>query len=312
MKRIILALSLFVVTGTIITLTGCKKAATATTNDSTSAADASNVSNGMNATNDDATNAASTNSNFSGKTEGFELLCGALATYDSVNGIITLTYSGNECLGLIKRVGTVTITLVDYAQGARWKSAGATMQIAYNNLVITNIISGASYTFNGTHYLTNVTGGLAYQILDGTVAGTVKHKHVANFTVTFSNGQQRSWSIRSSRTFTGLGAGTVRTITLTGDTMINGNNNVEIWGTNINGDDFASSLITPVVSDNICGYYHPTTGEYTHFVANRTVDILFGVDAAGNPATGILCPYGFKITYTAGGNAKTLIAPYWF
>lgn len=314
MKRIILALSLFFVTGAVLTINSCKKAAsTTTTNDGASAEDASNVSNGLSATSDDAASAASTNTNFSGKLPGFELLCGALATYDSVNGIITITYNGAECNGIVNRLGTVTITLLDYAQGARWKSAGATLQIVYSNLVITNIISGASYTFNGTHYLTNVTGGLAYQVMDGAVAGTVTHKHVTdNFTVTFANGLQRNWSVRRSRTFAGSGAGTVRTITLAGDTMINGNNNIEMWGTNRNGDAFASSLIAPIVSDNICGYYHPISGEYTHFVANRTGDILFGVNSLGNPSTGILCPFGYKITYTENGVTKTKIDSYWF
>ena len=267
MKKIILVFTLCLAIGTIITLNSCKKAAGTSNNDSTSAADASNTSSAMNATNDDATNAASTNSSMSGKTAGFELLCGAMSTVDSVNGVITITYSGAECSGIIKRMGTVSVTLLNYAQGARWKNAGATLKIAYSNLVVTNILSGASYTFNGANYITNVTGGLAYQVMNGTVAGTVVHKHVAdNLTMTFANGQQRTWSVRRTRTFTGSGPLSVRTITLTGDTMINGQNNVEIWGTNNNGDAFTSSLIAPIVTGGIysgegvsSNVFHPST-----------------------------------------------------
>src|SRR5580700_8015184 len=102
MKKTILVLSLFLITGTVITLNSCKKAAATTTDDSTSAEDATNVSNAMNSTTDDITNAASTRTSFSGKTASFELLCGGLATYDSVNGIITITYSGAECSGIVK------------------------------------------------------------------------------------------------------------------------------------------------------------------------------------------------------------------
>ena len=313
MKKIILIFSLCLTIGTIITLNSCKKAATTTTNDGTSAEDASNVSNAMNATNDDATNAASTNTSFSGKVQGFEQMCGALVSYDSIHGIITITYNGAECNGIVNRLGTITVTLLDYMQGARWKSAGATLQVAYGNLVVTNIVSGASYTLNGTHYLTNVSGGLAYQVMDGAVSGTVVHKHVTdNFTVTFANGLQRTWSARRTRTFTGTGLLSVKTITLAGDTMINGENNVEIWGTNRNGDAFAASLITPIVSNNLCGYYHPISGEYTHFVANRTVDVLFGVNNLGVLATGSTCPFGYKITYTLNGSTQTKIDSYWF
>ena len=313
MKKIILGFTLCFAIGTVITLNSCKKETTSTTNDSTSAADASNTSTAMNATNDDAANAAGTNASMLGKTSGFELLCGALSTVDSVNGIITITYSGAECTGIVKRLGTVTVTLLNYAQGARWKNAGATLQVAYNNLVVTNILSGASYTLNGTHYITNVTGGLAYQVMNGSMSGTVAHKHVAdNFTITFANGQQRTWSVRSTRTFTGSGLLSVRTITLAGDTTVNGETNVEVWGTNSNGDVFASSLIAPIVTNNVCGYYHPVSGEYTHFIANRSVDVLFGVNGAGGAVTIGNCAFGYKVTYTLNGTSKTIVLSYWF
>jgi hypothetical protein len=313
MKRIILVFGLALLMGSVITLNSCKKESTPTNNDSTSAQDASNVSNAMNATNDDATNAASTNQSISGKTSGFESLCSELVTVDSVHGVLTITYSGSDCNNTVRRQGTITVTLLDYALGARWKSAGATLQVVYTNLVITNIATGATYTLNGTHYLTNVTGGLAYQVMDGAVSGTVAHKHVSdNFTVTFSDGSQKNWSVRRTRTFSGSGLLSVKTITLSGDTMINGNNNVDMWGTNSNGDAFSSSLITPIVSNSVCGYYHPISGEYTYFVSSRSVDILFGVDASGNLITGSLCPFGFKLTYTVSGSSKYAIDSYWF
>src|ERR1019366_1598986 len=273
MKQIIVALILSFAIGAVFTLDSCKKAATKTTDDSPGAEDASNVTNALNSTNDDVTNAASTNASISGKTAGFETLCGVLVTVDSVNGTITLTYSGADCNNIVKRQGTVTVTLLGYTIGARWKSAGATLQIAYNNLVITNIASGASFTLNGTHYLTNVNGGFAYKMLDGTATGPVAHKHVSdNFTVTFANGT-RTWSVRRTRTFAGTAGIGVKTVTLSGDTTVNGDSHVEIWGTNRNGDAFESALITPIVSNSTCGYYHPVSGEYTHFVANRSVDI---------------------------------------
>ena len=311
MKKVILAFSLSLLIASVITLNSCKKETT-TVNDSASAEDATNVSNALSATNDDATNAAGSNSSISGKTDGFETLCSGLATVDSVNGIITITYNGPDCSNTIRRLGTVTVTLEAYAQGARWKSPGATLQLSYSNLVITNIATGASFTLNGTHYITNVSGGLAYQVIDGAVSGTVVHKHVANFNVTFPNGTQKNWSIRRTRTFTGSGLLTLKTITLTGDTMVNGENNVELWGSNRNGDAFTASLIAPVVVSNVCGYYHPISGEYTQFIANRTMDILFGVDASGNPATNSVCPYGYKITYTVNGSSKFKIDSYWF
>jgi hypothetical protein len=312
MKKIILIFILTFTTGIIITLNSCKKETTATDN-SVNGEDAANISTALNATNDDAANAAGTNASLSGKVQGFASLCGGVITYDSINGIVTITYNGAECNGIVNRQGTITVTLLSYAQGARWKNAGATLQIVYTNVVIRNIVTGAQYTLNGTHYLVNVLGGLAYQVMDGSVSGTVAHRHISdNFTVTFPNGQQRTWSVRRTRTFSGTGILSVKTITLAADTMINGNNNIEIWGTTRSGDAFSASLIAPIVSNNVCGYYHPVSGEYTCFLNNTSLDILFGVNSSGNPATNSICPFGYKITYTVNGISKTKIDSYWF
>ncbi len=294
----------------LITFSSCKKEATSL-DDSNSAEDADNVSTTLNSTTDDAANAMGASHALSGKTEGIGNVCGATVTLDTVNGIATIVYNGPDCNNKISRQGTVTVTLENYANGTRWKDAGATLKIDFNSVKVTRIATGGSVTLNGTHYLTNTTGGLAYQIMDGTATGTVAHKHVSdNFSITFADGSQRTWSVRRTRSFSNNGS--VRTVTLTGDTTISGVANVDAWGTNRHGDAFYSALTSAIISNSTCGFYRPVSGEYTHHVANRTVDILYNVDSNGTPEASSSCGFGFQITFTKGVRTYTRVVSYWF
>jgi hypothetical protein len=310
MKKQLFTLPLMLVAALMLMLSACKK--DDNTDDSVSAEDHANVSNSLNASTDDAANIAGGIQTLSGKTDGYISICGA--TIDSSqksSGIITVTYAAAGCGNGINRTGTVTLTLQNYVSGTRWKDAGAVLQIDYNNLLITNVVTGAHITLNGTHYLTNETGGLAWRIMDGLDVGTVTHRHTAtNFTLTFADGSVRTWSVNRLRTFTNNGS--VKTVTVSSDHTENGVANADAWGTNRKGDAFVNAIITPISSNSTCGYYHPTVGEFTHKVANRMVDILYGVDANGNPVSGTNCAYGLKITYTKNTLTKTKIVSYWF
>ena len=299
----------------VLAISSCKKENT--TDDSASAEDQSSVSSSLNASTDDAANAVGGIQTLSGKTDGLINICGAtIDSTNKANGVIVITFSGNDCSGHVSRTGSVTATLENYASGTRWKDAGAVLQLAFDNVKITNNVSGAYHTLNGTHTLTNVTGGLAWRVVDGLDQGTVTHRHQAtNFTLTFADGTVRTWSVDRLRTFTNNG--TVRTVTVSSDHSENGVANVDAWGTNRKGDIFTNAITTPITvtsanaSCSLNWFNKPASGEFTHHVANRSLDILYGVDANGIPlASG--CPFGYKITFTKGGQTKTKINSYWF
>lgn len=314
MKKLLLNLSMLCSMLLVLTLTSCKKD-TNNTDDSVAAKDASNISSIMNASSDDAENSLSTNQTLSGKTQGvgFEVICNANVSVDSIGinaGTATINYTGDDCSGKISRSGTITVTLVGYSSGVRWRDTGAVLSITYN-LTATVIGTSETYTITGTHYITNVNGGLAYMVMDGLAPNTtvVRHHTCNNAMITFPDGSMRTWGFNRLRTYTNPG-GTNPTISYTGDTTVNGISNTAQWGTDRVGDAFYAATPAPITSDFACGFFHPTAGQYIHHVANRTADVIFGVDLSGNAYTGTGCAYGYKITYTKGAKTVTATLPY--
>lgn len=316
MKNQILRLPLLMVAFAVLTLSSCRKENS--NDDSLSGEDQSSVSSSLNSSTDDAANAVGGIQALSGKTEGLINICGAtIDSSNKANGVIVVTFNGNDCSGKVTRSGSITATLENYAGGTRWKDAGAVLQLVFDNVKITNNVSGAYHTLNGTHTLTNVTGGLAWRIVDGLDVGTVTHRHQAtNFTLTFADGSVRTWSVDRLRTFTN--DGTVRTVSVSSDHSENGVANADAWGTNRKGDSFVNAIVSPITvtsanaSCSLNWFNKPATGEFTHHVANRSIDILFGVDANGTPVASGTCPFGYKITFTRLGQTKTKINSYWF
>ncbi|MDB5281854.1 MAG: hypothetical protein JWO06_929 [Bacteroidota bacterium] len=313
MKNFLLALSLTLALGTTVSLNSCKK--TTSTDDSQSAVDNTAVSNAMNNTSDDATSAAGQVGSISGKTDGWHHpLCGATAIDSgsaNSNHLLTLTYDGTSNCNGVTRSGTVTVQLTG---GTHWKDQGAVLTISFTNLVVTDIATGGHYTLTGTHVITNETGGLAWQVLDGIANGPVAHRHTGNLQITFADGNQRTWSIDRTRTFTN--AGGIATIQLSSEAT----GNVDASGTNANGFTFVNSIPTPLVANsNPSCAWKVYQGEYNHEVANtrgRTVNIKFGVNASGAQigsatTSATDCDVmGFLATFTVGNRTKTRFVGY--
>jgi hypothetical protein len=245
-------------------------------------------------------------------TDGIYALVGA--TIDSsqkANGILVVTYDGTTIVdNKFKRSGTVTLTLENYTSGTRWRDAGAVLDADLNAVVITNVITGAHVQYDGLNKLTNVSGGLAWRVLAGLDQTTVIHHHTASgVRITFADGSQRTWSVDRTRTFTLRG--TALSLTLTGNATQGGYSNVDMWGTNRNGVSFINQISTPIVFDNSCSSYrNATSGEIRHYVNGNTLDVTFGVDASGSPASG--CPYGYKVVYTTSTNhTYSAVFQYW-
>jgi hypothetical protein len=260
---------------------------------------------------DDAVNTAGGVTAISGKTEGIYSLVGATVdTTQRDSGIITITYDGTTIVDLtFKRSGSIKLQLENYASGTRWKDQGAVLDVTYNAVVVTNVVSGAHYQYDGANHITNTTGGLAWKVLAGQVQGSVSHRHTATgLTVTFANGSQRQWSIDRTRTYSNTGG--VISLTVSGNATQGGYSNVDVWGTNRNGNQFYNQIVTPIEYSNSCSHYRdPNSGEFKHYVNNNILDVILGVDASGTPTTS--CPWGYKVTYTTSGRTYTRVVQYW-
>jgi hypothetical protein len=305
-----------------LTLTSCKKKTTEVDDtvkedDETSiftehSNDVTTSDNSADMSIDDAENVLSPTSlsGFKGTEVNAFAICGANVDTSAITSAktITITYTGNSCDNLRSRSGSMVIKLVS---GAKWRDAGAVISITYNNFKVTTLSNNKSTILNGTHQITNVSGGLVPRIGIAPNPTTIIRKiRGINMSITFDDNTVRSWSAARLRTWTGS-AGIPTGLTITGDTTLNGVANTIVWGTNRAGKTFTTVVNTPVVVNSSCGWFSPVSGKKTHTINNRISSITFGTDANGNVASPTTCPNHYLLTWTSLTNvAKSYVGTY--
>jgi hypothetical protein len=278
MKARFLSLSAAIFSLSLI-FTACQKdtvtATDYTTETTTHSDDQSRFSNEIDGVANDADAAVEATSGFTGRIESIQSICDATIAVDTLSNprTITITYNGTNCLGNRTRTGVVVISM---AQGVRWRNAGAILNVSFQNLRITRLSDNKSITINGTQTYTNVTGGLLINL--PTLTSITHTITSSNMSVTFDNGQQRTWQVARQRVFTY-------------------NNGIVITTTGTHSEGGVTGIAE-------CKVAHSTA------LFNATV--TFGLDAAGNATS---CPgtgsYYLKIEWTGpSGIPRTAILPY--
>lgn len=303
--RLMSVLALAVLT----TFTACKKDETPKDNSTEVSAhseDQNYVSNEMDAIVNEANASLESDASFSGKFMGQQditNICGATAVADTFSNPrkITITYNGNNCFSTHHRTGTVVLSM---PAGVRWKDAGAAFTINIQNLKIKRLSDNKSITINGTHTVTNVSGGLMFQLPN---LNQIIHTVSGNIAISFDDNTQRTWNVARKRTFT-YNNGVV--LTIAGTHTDGSNTQVAEWGTNRFGHAFTTSITQPLVFRQDC-LLRLTSGQVKH-QGFATATVTFGLDAMGNPTT---CPgaghYYLKLNWTGpNGNSQELIKPY--
>jgi hypothetical protein len=310
MKKSIIYLSVITLSLSVF-FSACKKDVQSGTNtDTTSqvttqADDQSMVSEETDAVTNDANTTLESSSSISGREDGIQLICDATVVKDTTTDpkTITITYNGTNCAGNRSRTGVVVISI---PAGTHWKNAGAVVTVDYQNLKITRLRDNKSITINGTHTITNVSGGLLINLPDYT---SITHTITSNnMSITFDDGLTRNWQVARQRVFN-YNNGVV--ITTTGTHTDGSNSGIETWGTTRFGNAFTNSILTPLVIRQDCSY-RLTSGVYQHVSVLATTVVTFGLDSSGNPTS---CPgsgtYYYKAVWTGiNGKVKTVIAPY--
>ncbi len=226
------------------------------------------------------------------------------ATIDSVVGDkkVVITYNGNNVDGTRNRTGQITVQLTS---GNHWRDANAVITITFTNFKVTRNATGKSLTFNGTHTVTNVSGGLVSTLTNG---NSVTHKIEGTMNVTFDDGTTRSWMITRQRIIGLTSTGSVY-VSISGFGTKDGLTNIVVQGTNRVGGVFYTIISTPVIFSSSCSWT-PISGVKVHKGIDREITVTFGVDQSGNAVTST-CPYGFKINWTnIKGDAKQAVISY--
>ena len=233
------------------------------------------------------------------------LICDADITVDTAANprTITITYNGSNCLGNRTRTGVIVISM---AQGVRWSQAGAAISITYQNYKVTRTRDNKSIIINGTHTLTNVSGGL---LINLPVLNTITHTITSsNMSVTFDNGTQRTWQVARQRVYTFSNGVNV---TISGTHAEGGVTGIAEWGQNRFGRPFTTVIAEPIVLKSDCSF-RAGSGKVVHTTASYNAAVTFGLDATGTATT---CPgagnYYMKIVWTGpAGNSHTARLPY--
>lgn len=293
------------------TFTACKKDAKPSTDSTTEMAthadDQNQVSGQIDAVANDASLAIESSATYSGarvQNPPF-IVCDATLTLDSTSNPrkATITYLGTSCNGSYKRTGTVVVSMPANVQ---WKNAGATITVTYQNLKVTRLSDNKSVTINGSHTITNVSGGLLFNL--PTLQSITHTVSSSGMSITFDDGSQRTWQVATRRVFTYSNNSVV--LTITGNNSIGNVDGIAEWGTNRFGHDFMTTITQPLVIRSDCNF-RLTAGQVTHS-GFGTATATFGLDASGNPTT---CPgaghYYFKLTWAGpNGASASAILPY--
>lgn len=302
-----LAITLFALAAILI-FSSCKKSSnTPSSGDETqlqasvtqNAADEYNVQTDETSLSSDANAAVATNPSFtvSGGTTDSSIIAGAIVDRSLITAFskkIKIVYRGVAVLGVV-RSGEVVIELVN---GDSWINQGAVLKLIFNDVKIT--YPGRSFVYNGTCYITNVSGGLPF------ISNTVVHSMRVNATVKFDDNTTLTWwAARKNSYFQND-----LSFKSEGDSLVNGES-CTMGGVNRYNSNFLVKAPQAIVSNATCGFDKPVAGTRVFVSDNRNTTITFGVKANGSPASSGDCAYGYKIEWTMwSGHAATLIISY--
>jgi len=301
-------LAMILVAAAALALTSCKKE---NINDGTAnpasmeqlSADENNVENIMNDAENDVSSVMSNNGNY--KSTEF-LPCNA--TLDSlavVNDTVTMyiTYNGLNCNGTRNRTGKIEIKK---KVGTHWEQAGATIIYKYINFTVTRVATGKSVTLNGTKTFVNVNGGHRWQV--GTLITSYIQRASGSMTASFDNGTSRTWNVARQLTYTGTPGQFV--LTVDGFGSAGEFENLVVWGTNRQGEEFFTQITQSVVHKQACDW-NPVSGIKIHQIPadSKSATITFGFDSNNQPIVGDDCPTRYRIDWQKNNQSGTMFMP---
>jgi hypothetical protein len=266
-------------------------------------ADENNVENVMNDAENDVSSVMSNNGNF--KSTEF-LPCNA--TLDSLavaNDTVTMyiTYNGLNCNGTRNRTGKIEIKK---KVGTHWEQAGATIIYKYINFTVTRVATGKSITLNGTKTFTNVNGGHRWQV--GTLITSYIQRASGSMTASFDNGTSRTWNVARQLTYTGTPGQFV--LTVDGFGSAGEFENLVVWGTNRQGEEFFTQITQSVVHKQACDW-DPVSGIKIHQIPadSKSATITFGFDSNNQPIVGDDCPTRYRVDWQKNNQSGTMFMP---
>ena len=186
---------------------------------------------------------------------------------DTIN--IFIDYHGLNCNGTRYRTGKVEIKR---QVGTHWFQQGATVMVKHIDFTITKVSNQKSITLNGIKVHQNVSGGVIWQLGNGTSA--IVHRTWGQVSVTFNNGSTRIWNIARQKTYTGTAP---------------------------------DSLVLTIDGRQACDW-DPSSGIKKHIAPadSKSATLTFGYDKYDAPITGDECPAKYKLDWQKNNHSGTV------
>jgi|WetSurMetagenome_2_1015567.scaffolds.fasta_scaffold122304_2 hypothetical protein len=242
------------------------------------------------------------------KSSNFDHRMPCNVTIDSAaiaNDTITLylVYNGLNCNGKLNRTGKIE---VKKRLSERWGEPNSSVAVKFIDYTVTRVSNSKSITLNGNKLFTNVSGGFIFLV--GTLQDSAVYRTTASLQATFDDGSVRNWNVARLTTFTGEQDSLLMTIEGLGTS--GSYNNIVMWGTNRESNEFFTCITTPVVHKQACGW-DPCSGVKVHTIpATATiVTVTFGYNDNNEPITGNDCPTRYRIDWTKNGQSGTIYQP---
>jgi hypothetical protein len=230
------------------------------------------------------------------------------ATLDSLavlNDSVTLyiTYNGLNCRGTRNITGKIEIKK---KVGTHWEQAGTAILYKYINFTVTRVATNKSITLNGTKTFVNLSGGHRWQV--GTLIDSYVERISGTMQASFDNGTVRTWNVARQLTFTGTPGQFI--LSIDGFGAAGRYQNLVVWGTNRQGEEFFTQVIQTVVCKQTCNM-DPVSGIKKHQMPsdNKSATITFGYDDNNQPVTGDNCPTRYRVDWQKNNHSGTSYFP---
>jgi hypothetical protein len=230
------------------------------------------------------------------------------ATIDSLakaNDSITyyITYNGLTCDGKRNRTGKIEIKK---KAGTHWEIAGATLIYKYVDFTVTRVNTGKSIKLNGTKTFVNVNGGHRWQV--GNTLTSYVERISGKMQASFDNGSSRTWNVARQLTYTGKAGQYILSIDGFGSTSEY--QNLVVWGTNRQGEEFFTQITQSVVCKQTCGW-DPVSGMKIHQIpsGDKSATITFGYNTNNEPIVGDECPTRYRVDWQRNNKSGTSFWP---
>lgn len=238
------------------------------------------------------------------------------ATIDSLTKVndtiaIFITYNGLTCNGKFIKTGKIEIRK---KAGMRWYQPGAAVILKFINFTVTKVANNKSIKINGTKTLTNVNGGLRWQLR--TSLTSYVERVTGNMQVSFDNGTTRTWNVARQLTYT-LSAPPATApdqknyiLSIDGFGTEGDYKNLVVWGTNRDGEHFYTAIKQSVVHKQACKW-DPVSGIKIHQVPsdNKSATVTFGYNDNNEPIGVNECPTRYRVDWQKNNKSGTSFFP---